>query len=40
MGEGVEQEKLDVGTTDLDKILLKFFYENRIEIFLERIFSA
>lgn len=40
MGEGVEQEHLDPGTTDLGKISLKLFYGNWIQNFLERIFSA
>lgn len=40
MGEGVEQEQLDLRTIDLDKLSLKFFYGNRIKNFLERIFSA
>lgn len=40
MGEGVEQEELDLGTTDLDKISLKIFYGNQIKNFFERIFSA
>lgn len=39
MGEGVEQEQFDLGTTDLDKISLKSFYGNWIKNFsCENIF--